>query len=144
MQSWSNAWLLRPVEGWHTIQELNRKRYNTTNSTSHKLTRVTNFLFRRPPPRSEDKPASGVRPVQSTPVPMVPRQTSSGSSSGNGSSESSLGGFPVNCLQKAGVFVQKIVTTTGNQTVHAVQRSTLSNLLRDIFSYMCLLWGFFF
>uniref|UniRef100_A0A3Q0SFU8 RAD54 like 2 n=1 Tax=Amphilophus citrinellus TaxID=61819 RepID=A0A3Q0SFU8_AMPCI len=56
--------------------------------------------------------ANIVRPVQSTPVPMMPRQVSTGSAPGTDSSKSSLGGFPVNCLQKAGVFVQKIVTTT--------------------------------
>lgn len=56
---------------------------------------------------------ASVRPVQSTPVPMTPRQTSSGSAPVPDASRSGLGGFPVNCLQKAGVFVQKIVTTTG-------------------------------
>uniref|UniRef100_A0A8C9XVQ2 RAD54 like 2 n=1 Tax=Sander lucioperca TaxID=283035 RepID=A0A8C9XVQ2_SANLU len=58
------------------------------------------------------KPGASVRPVQSTPVPMTPRQASAGSDPGNDSSGSSLGGFPINCLQKAGVFVQRIVTTT--------------------------------
>lgn len=43
---------------------------------------------------------------------MMPRQASAGSAPGDSSSGSSLGGFPVNCLQKAGVFVQRIVTTT--------------------------------
>ncbi|XP_026222893.1 helicase ARIP4-like isoform X3 [Anabas testudineus] len=83
-------------------------------ASDQSLTNIPAFSQRnwRPPPRTEEKPASGVRPVQSTPVPMVPRQTTSGSASGNGPSGSSLGGFPVNCLQKAGVFVQKIVTTT--------------------------------
>uniref|UniRef100_A0A8C5BQ15 RAD54 like 2 n=1 Tax=Gadus morhua TaxID=8049 RepID=A0A8C5BQ15_GADMO len=54
----------------------------------------------------EDKPVASVRPIQSTPIPMMPRQASmAGSSSGGG-------GFPVNFLQKAGVYVQRIVTTT--------------------------------
>ncbi|XP_068453666.1 helicase ARIP4-like isoform X2 [Clinocottus analis] len=66
----------------------------------------------RPPPRSEEKPVASVRPVQSTPVPMMPRQASAGSAPSDDSSDSSIGGFPVNCLQKAGVFVQRIVTTT--------------------------------
>uniref|UniRef100_A0A665TA60 Helicase ARIP4-like n=1 Tax=Echeneis naucrates TaxID=173247 RepID=A0A665TA60_ECHNA len=66
----------------------------------------------RPPPRTEEKTVANFRPVQSTPVPMMPRQVSTGSTPGHNSSGSSLGGFPVNCLQKAGVFVQKIVTTT--------------------------------
>uniref|UniRef100_A0A667WNK5 RAD54 like 2 n=1 Tax=Myripristis murdjan TaxID=586833 RepID=A0A667WNK5_9TELE len=60
----------------------------------------------------QEKPVASVRPVQSTPIPMMPRQASSGSAPSNTSSSSSLGGFPVNYLQKAGVFVQKIVTTT--------------------------------
>lgn len=99
----------------HKIPLIFKKSFHKElNSTSYKLTKLTNFLLRRPPPLTEEKPVSGVRPVQSTPVPMVPRQASSGSASGNGSSGSNLGGFPVNCLQKAGVFVQKIVTTTGN------------------------------
>uniref|UniRef100_A0AAQ6A150 RAD54 like 2 n=1 Tax=Amphiprion ocellaris TaxID=80972 RepID=A0AAQ6A150_AMPOC len=66
----------------------------------------------RPPTRTEEKPVTSVRPVQSTPVPMIPRQATAGSALDNDSSRSGLGGFPVNCLQKAGVFVQKIVTTT--------------------------------
>uniref|UniRef100_A0A671TPQ3 RAD54 like 2 n=1 Tax=Sparus aurata TaxID=8175 RepID=A0A671TPQ3_SPAAU len=61
---------------------------------------------------SGKKPVANVRPVQSTPVPMMPRQASAGSAPSDNSSGSSLGGFPVNCLQKAGVFVQRIVTTT--------------------------------
>ncbi|XP_029011626.1 helicase ARIP4-like isoform X2 [Betta splendens] len=83
-------------------------------ASDQSLTNIPAFSQRnwRPPPRPEVKPVSRVRPVQSTPVPMVPRQSSSGSAPGGGSSGSSLGGFPVNCLQKAGVFVQKIVTTT--------------------------------
>lgn len=51
---------------------------------------------------------------------MVPHQASAGSAPSDDSSESSLGGFPVNCLQKAGVFVQRIVTTTGVQTCFSV------------------------
>uniref|UniRef100_A0A4W6G885 RAD54 like 2 n=1 Tax=Lates calcarifer TaxID=8187 RepID=A0A4W6G885_LATCA len=62
--------------------------------------------------RKAQCPLASVRPVQSTPVPMMPRQVSAGSAPGNDSPGSKLGGFPVNCLQKAGVFVQKIVTTT--------------------------------
>uniref|UniRef100_A0A8C5FM62 Uncharacterized protein n=1 Tax=Gadus morhua TaxID=8049 RepID=A0A8C5FM62_GADMO len=57
-------------------------------------------------PAFKDKPVASVRPIQSTPIPMMPRQASmAGSSSGGG-------GFPVNFLQKAGVYVQRIVTTT--------------------------------
>ncbi|KAL2091281.1 hypothetical protein ACEWY4_013544 [Coilia grayii] len=61
----------------------------------------------RPTFRSDEKPVASVRPVQSTPIPMMPRQVSlgiPGSSAG--------GNFPVNYLQKAGVHVQRIITTT--------------------------------
>ncbi|XP_071388225.1 helicase ARIP4 isoform X2 [Centroberyx affinis] len=60
----------------------------------------------RPMTRPDDKPVASVRPIQSTPIPMMPRQVMgmAGSSSG--------GSFPVNYLQKAGVYVQRIVTTT--------------------------------
>ncbi|XP_071331374.1 helicase ARIP4-like isoform X2 [Trachinotus anak] len=83
-------------------------------ASDQSLTNIPAFSQRnwRPPPRTEEKPVASVRPVQSTPVPMMPRQASAGSTPVNNSSGSSLGGFPVNCLQKAGVFVQKIVTTT--------------------------------
>ncbi|KAM9350359.1 helicase ARIP4-like [Symphorus nematophorus] len=83
-------------------------------ASDQSLTNIPAFSQRnwRPPPRAEEKPVASVRPVQSTPVPMMPRQASAGSAAGDDSSGSSLGGFPVNCLQKAGVFVQRIVTTT--------------------------------
>uniref|UniRef100_UPI003AAAFA11 helicase ARIP4-like n=1 Tax=Centroberyx gerrardi TaxID=166262 RepID=UPI003AAAFA11 len=82
-------------------------------ASDQSLTNIPAFSQRnwRPPPRVEEKPVASVRPVQSTPVPMTPRP-SAGSTPSDASSESSLGGFPVNYLQKAGVFVQKIVTTT--------------------------------
>lgn len=83
-------------------------------ASDQSLTNIPAFSQRnwRPPTCTEEKPVASVRPVQSTPVPMMPRQVSASSAPGNDSSKSSLGGFPVNCLQKAGVFVQKIVTTT--------------------------------
>ncbi|XP_070695333.1 helicase ARIP4-like isoform X2 [Pempheris klunzingeri] len=83
-------------------------------ASDQSLTNIPAFSQRnwRPPPRTEEKPVANVRPVQSTPVPMMPRQASAGSAPDDTSSGSSLGGFPVNCLQKAGVFVQRIVTTT--------------------------------
>lgn len=85
-----------------------------------KVSNLSIFIYffkcdsRRPPPRPEDKPVASVRPSQSTPLPMMPRQASAGSAPIDDSS----GGFPVNCLQKAGVSVQKIVTTTGRQLFH--------------------------
>ncbi|XP_041801164.1 helicase ARIP4-like isoform X2 [Chelmon rostratus] len=83
-------------------------------ASDQSLTNIPAFSQRnwRPPPRTEEKPVASIRPVQSTPVPMMPRQASAGSAPSDSSSGSSLGGFPVNCLQKAGVFVQRIVTTT--------------------------------
>uniref|UniRef100_H3CKL3 RAD54 like 2 n=1 Tax=Tetraodon nigroviridis TaxID=99883 RepID=H3CKL3_TETNG len=83
-------------------------------ASDQSLTNIPAFSQRnwRPPPHVQKKPADGVQPVQSTPVPMLPRQASSGSAPRDSSSGSGLAGFPVNCLQKAGVFVQKIVVTT--------------------------------
>ncbi|XP_029974315.1 helicase ARIP4-like isoform X3 [Salarias fasciatus] len=83
-------------------------------ASDQSLTNIPAFSQRnwRPPTRTEEKPVASVRPNQSTPVPMMPRQASAGSTQGGDSSRASMGGFPVNCLQKAGVFVQKIVTTT--------------------------------
>lgn len=83
-------------------------------ASDQSLTNIPAFSQRnwRPPPRTEEKPVASVRPVQSTPVPMTPRQSSAESAPDDDSSGPGLGGFPVNCLQKAGVFVQRIVTTT--------------------------------
>ncbi|KAM6924905.1 helicase ARIP4-like [Xenentodon cancila] len=83
-------------------------------ASDQSLTNIPAFSQRnwRPPPRNEEKPVASVRPVPPAPVPTMPRQMSAGSGPDRDSSGSSLGAFPVNCLQKAGVFVQKIVTTT--------------------------------
>lgn len=62
-----------------------------------------------------------VQTSQSSPGPLMPSQVSAGSPPGNDSSKSSLRGFPVNSLQKAGVVFQKIVTTTGRQSVHSIR-----------------------
>ncbi|XP_066528031.1 helicase ARIP4 [Hoplias malabaricus] len=56
------------------------------------------------PGRLDEKPIASVRPVQSTPIPMMPRQVGIGHASNST--------FPVNYLQKAGVYVQRIITTT--------------------------------
>ncbi|KAM9859849.1 helicase ARIP4 [Aulostomus maculatus] len=61
----------------------------------------------RPVVRPDDKPVASVRPIQSTPIPMMPRQVVMGMAG-----SSSAGSLPVNFLQKAGVYVQRIVTTT--------------------------------
>ena len=60
----------------------------------------------------EEKPAANVQTVQSTPTPTMPCQVPADTTASD-PSEGSLGGFPINYLHKAGVFVQKIVTTTG-------------------------------
>ncbi|XP_045551945.1 helicase ARIP4 isoform X2 [Salmo salar] len=81
-------------------------------ASDQSLTNIPAFSQRnwRPPPRQDEKAVASIRPVQSTPNPMLPRQASHASASTADSDSSS--GFPVNYLQKAGVFVQKIVTTT--------------------------------
>ncbi|KAM9443950.1 helicase ARIP4 isoform 2-T2 [Clarias gariepinus] len=66
---------------------------------------LSNIRNWRPVPRMDEKPIASVRPVQSTPIPMMPRQAAIG---GHASSHA----FPVNYLQKAGVLVQRIITTT--------------------------------
>uniref|UniRef100_A0A8C4HBQ8 RAD54 like 2 n=1 Tax=Dicentrarchus labrax TaxID=13489 RepID=A0A8C4HBQ8_DICLA len=74
--------------------------YPTSDQFSHPI-------FRRPMARPDDKPVASVRPIQSTPIPMMPRQVGMGMAG-----SSSAGSLPVNFLQKAGVYVQRIVTTT--------------------------------
>ncbi|KAK3512772.1 hypothetical protein QTP70_025117 [Hemibagrus guttatus] len=74
--------------------------YYPANEQSH-----SNIRNWRPAPRMDEKPIASVRPVQSTPIPMMPRQATVG---GHASSPA----FPVNYLQRAGVLVQRITTTT--------------------------------
>ncbi|TRZ01599.1 hypothetical protein DNTS_022958 [Danionella cerebrum] len=76
-------------------------------ASDQRLTNIPAFSQRnwRPPPHLEEKPVASVRPVQSTPIPMMPRQVPMGL-------PGSSAGFPVNYLQKAGVYVQRVVTTT--------------------------------
>ncbi|XP_061910473.1 helicase ARIP4-like isoform X2 [Entelurus aequoreus] len=82
-------------------------------ASDQSLTNIPAFSQRNwRPPHADEKPVTGVQPVQSTPVPSMHLQASVGSAPAKDSTPSGLGGFPVNCLQKAGVFVQKIVTTT--------------------------------
>ncbi|XP_018541314.1 LOW QUALITY PROTEIN: helicase ARIP4 [Lates calcarifer] len=80
--------------------------YPTSDQT---LTNIPAFNQRgwRPMARPDDKPVASVRPIQSTPIPMMPRQVGMGMAG-----SSSAGSLPVNFLQKAGVYVQRIVTTT--------------------------------
>ncbi|XP_029006030.1 helicase ARIP4 [Betta splendens] len=78
-------------------------------SSDQTLTNIPAFTQRgwRPMSRLDDKPVASVRPIQSTPIPMMPRQVGMGMAG-----SSSAGSLPVNFLQKAGVYVQRIVTTT--------------------------------
>ncbi|KAJ8394833.1 hypothetical protein AAFF_G00041880 [Aldrovandia affinis] len=82
-------------------------------ASDQSLTNIPAFSQRnwRPPSRPDEKPVASVRPVQSTPIPMMPRQVPLGPGASLASSSTGVN-FPVNYLQKAGVFVQKIVTTT--------------------------------
>ncbi|XP_030583540.1 helicase ARIP4-like [Archocentrus centrarchus] len=78
-------------------------------TSDYTLTNIPAFNQRgwRPMTRPDDKPVASVRPIQSTPIPMMPRQVGMGMVG-----SSSPGSLPVNFLQKAGVYVQRIVTTT--------------------------------
>ncbi|CAN9511775.1 unnamed protein product [Ophioblennius macclurei] len=78
-------------------------------TSDHSLTNIPAFNQRgwRAMSRPDDKPVASVRPIQSTPIPMMPRQVAMGMAG-----SSSAGSLPVNFLQKAGVYVQRIVTTT--------------------------------
>uniref|UniRef100_A0A3P9JRS8 RAD54 like 2 n=1 Tax=Oryzias latipes TaxID=8090 RepID=A0A3P9JRS8_ORYLA len=73
-------------------------------TSEYTLTSIAAFNQRGWP---DDKPVASVRPIQSTPIPMMPRQAGLGVAG-----SSSAGSLPVNFLQKAGVYVQRIVTTT--------------------------------
>uniref|UniRef100_A0A3Q2ZGC5 RAD54 like 2 n=1 Tax=Kryptolebias marmoratus TaxID=37003 RepID=A0A3Q2ZGC5_KRYMA len=78
-------------------------------TSDHALASIAAFNQRgwRPLTRPDDKPVASVRPIQSTPIPMMPRQVGMGMSG-----SSPAGSLPLNFLQKAGVYVQRIVTTT--------------------------------
>lgn len=78
-------------------------------TSEHALANIPAFTQRgwRAMTRPDEKPVASVRPIQSTPIPMMPRQVGMGLAG-----SSSAGSLPVNFLQKAGVYVQRIVTTT--------------------------------
>uniref|UniRef100_A0A3Q2Q5B1 RAD54 like 2 n=1 Tax=Fundulus heteroclitus TaxID=8078 RepID=A0A3Q2Q5B1_FUNHE len=73
--------------------------------SEHSLASIAAFNQHEVQP--DDKPVASVRPIQSTPIPMMPRQVGMGMAG-----SSSAGSLPLNFLQKAGVYVQRIVTTT--------------------------------
>ncbi|XP_063267884.1 helicase ARIP4 isoform X2 [Prinia subflava] len=82
-------------------------------ASDQSLTSIPAFSQRnwRPALKGEDKPVASVRPVQSTPIPMMPRHVPMGGAGSTSTSNPAVN-FPINYLQRAGVFVQKIVTTT--------------------------------
>lgn len=51
--------------------------------------------------------------MQATPIPMMSRQVPLAHAPSMAASSSAGVGLPVGYLQKAGVYVQKVVTTTG-------------------------------
>ncbi|XP_058415756.1 helicase ARIP4 isoform X5 [Diceros bicornis minor] len=84
-------------------------------ASDQSLTSIPAFSQRnwQPTLKSDEKPVASVRPVQSTPIPMMPRHVPLGGSVSSASSTNPAMNFPINYLQRAGVLVQKVVTTTG-------------------------------
>ncbi|XP_028849328.1 helicase ARIP4-like isoform X2 [Denticeps clupeoides] len=82
-------------------------------ASDQSLTNIPAFSQRnwRPPTQPENNPVANVRPAQSAPLMArrVPQGSTQSSTSSGSSSDTSV---PVSYLQKAGVLVQKIVTTT--------------------------------
>ncbi|KAM3914775.1 helicase ARIP4 [Leptodactylus fuscus] len=78
----------------------------------HSLANIPAFSQRnwRPLLKTDERPVASVRPLQSTPIPMMPRHIPGHAGSASGSIPPF--NFPVNYLQRAGVLVQKVVTTT--------------------------------
>ena len=99
------------------------------------------FSPRQPTLKSDEKPVASVRPVQSTPIPMMPRHVPLGGSVSSASSTNPAMNFPINYLQRAGVLVQKVVTTTGWELL-----SSLPGML-SLLKFLCSvslpteLWG---
>ncbi|XP_076857381.1 helicase ARIP4-like, partial [Brachyhypopomus gauderio] len=84
-------------------------------ASDQSLTNIPAFSQRnwRPPPHSEETPVASVQQAQVTPTPTMHQQASQGPTpSSTDSGCKSPVNFPLTYLQKAGVFVQKIVTTT--------------------------------
>lgn len=76
----------------------------------------SSFSHRQPALKSDEKPVASVRPVQSTPIPMMPRHVPLGGGVSSASGTNPAMNFPINYLQRAGVLVQKVVTTTGGNS----------------------------
>ncbi|XP_075688068.1 helicase ARIP4 [Rhinoderma darwinii] len=79
----------------------------------HNLANLPAFTQRnwRPLLKTDERPVASVRPLQTTPIPMMPRHMPVGHAGSASGSVPSFN-FPVNYLQRAGVLVQKVVTTT--------------------------------
>ncbi|XP_035243548.1 helicase ARIP4-like isoform X2 [Anguilla anguilla] len=92
----------------------NRPSYPYYPPTAHTLANAHTFSQRscRLLLRPDEKPVASVRPVQATPIPMMPRQVPMAHAPSMAASSSAGVGLPVGYLQKAGVYVQKVVTTT--------------------------------
>lgn len=83
-------------------------------ASDQSLTSIPAFSQRnwQPALKSDEKPVASVRPVQSTPIPMMPRHVPLGGGVSSASGTNPAMNFPINYLQRAGVLVQKVVTTT--------------------------------
>ncbi|XP_048650595.1 helicase ARIP4 isoform X2 [Marmota marmota marmota] len=83
-------------------------------ASDQSLTSIPAFSQRnwQPTLKGDEKPVASVRPVQSTPIPMMPRHVPLGGTVSSASSTNPSMNFPINYLQRAGVLVQKVVTTT--------------------------------
>uniref|UniRef100_A0AAR2KTB9 RAD54 like 2 n=1 Tax=Pygocentrus nattereri TaxID=42514 RepID=A0AAR2KTB9_PYGNA len=104
-----SAYLLHPQEDIEAVIRKACLRY------PHLITKISFISFppiRRPPPQQEDKPAASIHSAQASPAPTIPQQAEQGPAPSSASSSKSAVNFPVTYLQKAGVFVQKIVITT--------------------------------
>ncbi|KAM4652700.1 helicase ARIP4 [Discoglossus pictus] len=79
----------------------------------HSLSNIPAFSQRNwhPLQKGDDRPVASVRPLQSTPIPMMPRHVPL-THPGPAPPPMHPFNFPVNYLQRAGVLVQKVVTTT--------------------------------
>lgn len=80
---------------------------------------------RRPLLKTDERPVASVRPLQSTPIPMMPRHMPVGHG-GSASGSVPPFNFPVNYLQRAGVLVQKVVTTTGKYYITGLRFTVVS------------------
>ncbi|XP_066101162.1 helicase ARIP4 [Saccopteryx bilineata] len=83
-------------------------------ASDQSLTSIPAFSQRnwQPALKSDEKPVASVRPVQSTPIPMMPRHVPLGGGVSCAPGTNPAMNFPINYLQRAGVLVQKVVTTT--------------------------------